>query len=81
MTMSLAPFFFAASTKGQKWTLDETMLAPHAMMSFAFSTFSGSNPMVAPMTALYPSKPAEAQMVRSSSEAPSEAKRRRSRLP
>jgi hypothetical protein len=80
MATKRAPRRRASSMKGQRCTLELTMLAPQATMSRAWTMASGSRPRLFPTVARSPAAPALAQMVRSSRLAPSAWKKRRSML-
>ena len=66
----VAPLRFASCTFTQKCRFEAIGLLPQMMMSFACSNCSVSVPIFAPMVYLYPTEPAEAQIVLSKSEAP-----------
>ncbi len=78
MAMSLAPRRLASCARVQKCRLDVTGLLPQMTISLLCSNCSTSMPTDAPMTAAQPALPADAQIVRSSSDAPSRWKKRRS---
>ena len=78
MATSLAPRRFASCARVQKCRFEATELLPQITISRLSTTRSTSMPIAAPMTPTQPALPAVAQIVRSSSDAPSRWKKRRS---
>ncbi len=78
MQIRRAPRRFASWHRVQKCRLATTGLDPQITISFASTTFSGSMPTDAPRVSAMPAVPADEQIVRSRSEAPSLWKKRRS---
>ena len=78
MAISFAPRRLASCARIQKCRFDVTALLPQMTISLLSWNCSTSMPTDAPITAPQPALPAEAHIVRSSSEAPSRWKKRRS---
>ena len=78
MATSFAPRRFASCARVQKWRLETIGLLPQIRIRRLRSNSSTSVPMAAPIVATQPALPAVAQIVRSSSDAPSRWKKRRS---
>ena len=75
---SRAPRRFASCARVQKCRFDAIGLLPQIRISLLFANCSKSMPIAAPIVAVQPALPADAQIVRSSSDAPSRWKKRRS---
>ncbi len=78
MAITRAPFSRAARTNGQRWGFDVSVLVPQSSTRSLSGTPSASAPMFAPTVIRMPIAPATAQIVRSSLDAPSRWKNRRS---
>ena len=76
MQIVFAPFAFALRTNGQRCGFAVSVFVPQRMISFAAPIVSGSVPMRVPYDAVNASLPADAQMVRSRSDAPMRLKNR-----
>ena len=76
MQISLAPFRLARCAWRQKCRLLPIELLPQMMISFDSAKNSTRMPTLPPTVCVKPSAPAAAQMVRSSSDAPSRLKNR-----
>ena len=81
IAIRVAPCLRAAIIRLQRWLLVCAVFDPQLMISLHRSVAIGSAPnRPRPIVYSYPWTPAEAQIVRSSSDAPNRWKKRRSRL-
>ena len=75
---SFAPRRFASCARIQKCRFDAIALLPQITINRLLANCSTSMPTAAPIVAVQPALPADAQIVRSSSDAPRRWKKRRS---
>ncbi len=78
MQMIVAPFSRARSTNGQRCGLDVRVFVPQSSTRSQSGIDSASAPMLAPTVMRMPAPPHDEQIVRSSFDAPSVWKKRRS---